>query len=87
VYLIVDGHVTFARDGVPYADAGPGEHFGEVSVLSGDALAMTATAGTDVEVIEIGEREFVGAVATMPAIARRLLQDLASGVRPVAVAA
>ncbi len=73
--------------GVPYAEAGRGEHFGEVSALTGDPLAMTATAGTDVELIEIGEREVIAAIDTMPALARRPLQDLASGVRPLAVAA
>jgi CRP-like cAMP-binding protein len=95
VYLIVRGHVTLSRDGQPFAEAGPGEHFGEVSVLTGSPLAVTAAAGTDVELIEIGQREFVAAVDTMPSVARRVLRDLAngdlrdlaSGVRPVALAA
>jgi CRP-like cAMP-binding protein len=87
VYLIVGGYVTLSRDGQPFAEAGPGEHFGEVSVLTGAPMAVTAAAGTDVELIEIGQREFVAAVDTMPSVARRVLRDLASGVRPVALAA
>jgi CRP-like cAMP-binding protein len=87
VYLIVRGHVTLSRDGQPFAEARAGEHFGEVSVLTGAPLAVTAAAGTDVELIEIGQREFVAAVDTMPSVARKVLRDLASGVRPVALAA
>jgi CRP-like cAMP-binding protein len=87
VYLVVSGHVTLSRDGRPFAEARPGDHFGEVSVLTGTPLAVTAAAGTDVELIEIGQREFVAAVDTMPSVARRVLRDLATGVRPVALAA
>ena len=87
VYVIVDGHVTYSRDGVLMADAGPGEHFGDVSALSGEPMAMTAVAGTDVDLVEIGQREFVAAVETIPALARKVLRDLATGVRPVELAA
>jgi CRP-like cAMP-binding protein len=87
VYVVRSGHVTLSHEGQLLGEIGPGEVYGEVSVLTGEPVAVTAVAGTDVELVEIGEREFVAAVDTMPAIARRVLRDLASGVRPAPLAA
>ncbi len=87
MYVVRSGHVSLSHEGQLLGEIGPGELYGEVSVLTGEPVAVTAVAGTDVELVEIGEREFVAAVDTMPAIARRVLRDLASGVRPAPLAA
>lgn len=87
VYVVASGHVTFSKDGRLIGEAGPGEHFGETSALDGQPFAATATAGTDAELVEIGRRELLAAIETVPVVAQRLLADLATGVRPHDLAA
>jgi CRP/FNR family cyclic AMP-dependent transcriptional regulator len=87
VYIIRSGHVTLSHQGRLLGEIGPGDVFGEISAITGQPVAVTAVAGTDVDVVEIGQREFVAALDTMPALTRRVLRDLASGVRPLPTAA
>lgn len=60
---------------------GPGEFFGEMSVLDGEPRSATVTADTPVQLLVLGQREFYTLLAEVPSLARRLLVTLSRRVR------
>lgn len=86
LWVILTGEVELHVAGRALGRLGPGDHLGEVSALSGEPLAVSATAATDVELVEIGHRELAALIEIVPPLARRLLRDLAASVHPVAAA-
>lgn len=57
VYVVLRGRVR-VEGGGSAADAGPGEHFGERSVLRGSPREATATAAEDCELMVIPKAAF-----------------------------
>ena len=76
-YLIVDGQAQVTRGNRTVATLGPGEYFGELALLDPGPRNATVTAVTDMEVLELGSREFGGLLEEVPGIARKLLAGLA----------
>jgi CRP-like cAMP-binding protein len=79
LFLIVGGTVkVFTRtdDGsnVPLAELGPGDFFGEVSLLTGKPRTATITAGTEVTAIEL-DRASVDRIAAGHPEVRKVLED------------
>jgi CRP/FNR family transcriptional regulator/CRP/FNR family cyclic AMP-dependent transcriptional regulator len=81
-FLIVSGnaHITVGdHEGV--ANLGPGDLFGEMSLLDGDRRSATVIADTDMTVTVFERREFVRLVETSPVIAMALLAAMAARMR------
>ena len=80
-YFIVDGKATVTRHGRKVADLGPGQYFGELSLL--DRLPRTATvkAATDLTLLAIGQRDFEAILKDSPSTTRKLLVATASRLR------
>jgi CRP/FNR family cyclic AMP-dependent transcriptional regulator len=76
-YLIVDGQARVTRGNRTVATLGPGEYFGELALLDPGPRNATVTAVTELEVLELGSREFGGLLEEVPSIARKLLAGLA----------
>jgi CRP-like cAMP-binding protein len=76
-YLIVDGKARVTRGRRRVATLGPGDYFGELALLDPGPRNATVTAETDMEVLELGAREFGGLLEEVPGIARKLLAGLA----------
>ena len=79
LFLIVSGSVkvfTRTTDGsnLPLAELGPGDFFGEVSLLSGRPRTATITAGTEVSAIELDGSE-VDRIARKHPEVREVLED------------
>ncbi len=79
LFLIVSGHVkvfTRAETGehVPLAELGPGDFFGEVSLLTGRPRTATITARDQVMAIEI-TRESIDRIARSHPEVRQVLED------------
>ena len=79
LFLIVSGSVkvfTRTTDGsnLPLAELGPGDFFGEVSLLSGRPRTATITAGTEVSAIELDGSE-VDRIAKKHPEVREVLED------------
>ena len=83
-FLIVSGnaHCTVG-DQLGVADLGPGELFGEMSLLDGERRSATVTADTDMTVTVFNRAEFVRLVETSPDIAMKLLAAMAARLRAV----
>ena len=76
-YLIVDGTARVTRGRRTVAKLGPGDYFGELALLDPGPRNATVTAETDMEVLELGSREFGGLLDEVPGIARKVLAGLA----------
>ena len=76
-YLIVSGKARVTRGRRTVATLGPGEYFGELALLDPGPRNATVTAQTDMEVLELGSRQFGGLLEEVPTIARKLLAGLA----------
>ena len=83
-FLIGSGnaHCTVG-DQVHVANPGPGDLFGEMSLLDGDRRSATVIADTDMTVTVFERREFVRLVETSPFIAMKLLAAMAARLRSV----
>ena len=58
-YVIVSGRISVLNEaGIPIADLGSGEVFGEMSLLSDESVSATVQAAEESEVLHIDNREF-----------------------------
>ncbi len=62
-YAIGAGQVDVVRDGEPVASLGPGDHFGEVALLTDDPRNATVTAHTAMRVFRLDRQGFIDVVA------------------------
>ncbi len=60
---------------------GPGEFFGEMSLLDNEPRVATVVAETDLDLLVLGSREFSTLIADVPAIARNVMKVLAQRLR------
>ncbi len=60
---------------------GPGEIFGEIAVLDGQARSADATANTNCEIFVIDRREFIPFVRSQPALAMKFIELLCTRLR------
>ena len=60
---------------------GPGEMFGEMSVLDGQPRSADATANTNCEIFVIDRREFLPFVRSQPALAMKFIELLCERLR------
>jgi CRP/FNR family cyclic AMP-dependent transcriptional regulator len=80
-FLILKGQ---ARLEVPKKEArtlGPGDHFGEISVLDGKPRTATVIAGTRVLVFRLARKEFVPLLDRHGSIARKILVEMCGRLR------
>jgi len=83
-FLIVSGdaHCTVG-DQVGVANLGPGDLFGEMSLLDGARRSATVIADTDMTVTVFERSEFIRLVEASPAVAMKLLAAMAARLRSV----
>jgi CRP-like cAMP-binding protein len=79
-FVIVEGWAAVLIDGEPVAALGPGDIFGEMSMLDHKARSATVVAKTEMHVLVIGPEAFAS-FAQQPAIARRLTTMMAERLR------
>jgi len=80
-FLILEGRARVERDGRAVARLGPGQFFGELSLIDGRACNATVIADGAMEILLIGQREFSGLLDEAPALRRKLLLGLARRLR------
>jgi CRP-like cAMP-binding protein len=76
-FVIVDGKARVLRNGRRVATIGPGTTFGELALLDKSPRNATVIADTDMELLVLGQREFMNIVDATPAFARALLTGIA----------
>ena len=82
-YVIIDGKAKVTRKGRQVALLGPGDSFGELSLLDRAPRNATVTAETDLDVVLLGQREFNALLDIVPTLAHKLLIGLARRIHEV----
>lgn len=80
-FLILEGTAVVRRNGRKIAALGPGQFFGELSLLDKGPRTATVVAETDMKLLVLGQREFGGLIDGVPGMAAKLLQGLAHRLR------
>jgi CRP/FNR family cyclic AMP-dependent transcriptional regulator len=80
-FLITSGQAEVRRKGRRVAMLGPGDFFGELSLLDRSPRSATVIAKTDMTLVVLGQREFAGVIDEVPAIAHKLLSAMAKRLR------
>ena len=80
-YLILDGQAAVRRNGKKVATLGPGQYFGELSLLDKGPRSATVVSDTDMRLLVLGQREFNGTLDEVPGLAHKLLRTMASRLR------
>jgi CRP-like cAMP-binding protein len=63
------------------ATLGPGQYFGELSLLDRQPRSATVEGATDMTVLVLGKREFSGLLDEVPTLAHKLLSAMAARLR------
>jgi CRP/FNR family transcriptional regulator, cyclic AMP receptor protein len=82
-YVIIDGKASVTRAGKEIAVLGPGDSFGELSLLDRAPRNATVTAVTDIDALILGQREFSALLDIIPTLAHKLLIGLARRIHDV----
>jgi len=80
-FLILDGRVRVEVSPRKRVRLGPGEFFGEMSLLDGGPRTATVAADTDVRMLVIARRDFSLLLSKVPDLMRNLLVVLVKRVR------
>jgi CRP/FNR family transcriptional regulator, cyclic AMP receptor protein len=80
-YLVVSGQASVRRSGRKVATLGPGSYFGEMALLDRGPRSATVVAETEMELVILGQREFMGVLDEVPAVAHKLLVSMAARLR------
>ena len=80
-FMILEGEAAVTRQGTEVATLGPGQWFGELSLLDKGPRSATVAARTPMKVLVLGQREFGGLLDTVPGLAPKLLGPLAARLR------
>ena len=86
-FLIEDGTAEVRRNNRKVATLGRGQFFGELSLLDRGPRSATVVADTDMTLVVLGQREFLGVIDEVPAMAHKLLAALAGRLREADTAA
>jgi CRP-like cAMP-binding protein len=80
-FLILEGTAVVRRNNRKVADLGPGQYFGELSLLDRGPRTATVVATSDMRVLVLGQREFLGVLDEVPGLAYKILRLMAHRLR------
>jgi CRP-like cAMP-binding protein len=80
-YVLLEGEAKVIRAGRTVATVGPGDFFGEISLLDGGPRTATVAASTPVTAIRIFKRSFDKVVSQEPSVAAQILVVVARRLR------
>lgn len=76
-YVLVTANAIVRRNNRKVAELGPGAVVGELALLSDAPRTATVVATNDGTILEVHRRHFLALIGDSPALARRLLAQLA----------
>jgi CRP-like cAMP-binding protein len=80
-HLILEGTATVTQGGSVRRTLGPGDHFGEISMIDGQRRSATVTAETPLRAVTVSHATFEELLDADPGFARGLLQVLCARLR------
>lgn len=84
-FLIVSGSVSVVRDGAVIATLGPGQFFGELSLLDRQPRVASVVADEPTTCLALPSWEFQQLLETEPRIAAAVLKEVAGRLRALSV--
>jgi len=86
-FLVLEGEARVSRGGKGLAKIGPGDFFGEISLLDRGPRTATVTASTRIKLFGVTAWVFRGILVEYPSIAMKLLEVVAARLRQATKAA
>jgi CRP/FNR family transcriptional regulator, cyclic AMP receptor protein len=80
-FLILEGKASVRRNNRKVAELGPGQYFGELSLLDRGPRTATVVADEPMKVLVLGQREFLGVLDDVPGLAYKILRIMAARLR------
>lgn len=80
-FIIIAGTATVTRAGKEIGSVGPGDFFGEISIIDGGPRTASVTATSPMTINVATHREFVSLLDRAPEIARNMLPTLTRRIR------
>lgn len=80
-HLILEGMAEVSHQGKPVASAGPGDYFGELSLLDGKPRSASVTASTDLTTFSLASWHFGRLLAEQPTLLQAVLGSLCDRIR------
>lgn len=80
-FVIEAGNASVVRSRKIVARLGPGDHFGELALLSNHPRRATVVADSPVSLLVLGRRSFMGMLGEMPNMAIKLLKSASQRLR------
>jgi CRP/FNR family cyclic AMP-dependent transcriptional regulator len=81
LFVILDGRATVDVRGHTEDELGPGDYFGEISILDGEPRSASVVAKTNVQALAIGRWSFRALYRDNPDIAEALLLEMVRRLR------
>jgi CRP-like cAMP-binding protein len=81
LFVILEGRARVRRRGRTVARLGPGDFFGEISLLDGGPRSADVVADTDVTMLGLTAWVFRGVLEQYPSIAQKMLVSMAGRLR------
>jgi CRP/FNR family transcriptional regulator, cyclic AMP receptor protein len=82
-FIVVDGRVRVVRDGTAVAHLGPGEFFGELSLLDGGPRVAQVVAETPTTCLALASWDFERVLRDEPGVALAVLKVVAARLREI----
>jgi len=80
-FIVVAGTASVRRGGRTVVTLGPGEQFGELSLLDREPRSASVVCDTDMELLVLRQGPFQRVLRSSPSITRKLLRALAGRLR------
>lgn len=80
-HLILEGSATVTKDGRELRTLGPGDYFGEISMIDGKPRSATVTSVEPMKVLAVPHQGFQMVIDDDPGFARHLLKTLCARLR------
>lgn len=81
LYVLLEGDAKVVRKGRTVARLGPGDFFGEISLIDGGPRTASVVAQTPIRSLKLEGQDFRRVVGTEPQLALRIMQTLAARLR------
>jgi CRP/FNR family transcriptional regulator, cyclic AMP receptor protein len=81
LFVIKSGQVRIQLGNRTLTELGPDSIFGEMALIDNEPRSATAIAVTDVEIVPVGERQFLFLVSQTPYFALKVMRVLAQRLR------
>lgn len=80
-FVIIEGTAVVKRGNRTIGQLGPGDHFGELSLLDGGPRTATVISETPMRLLVLGQREFHWLLDEVPGLATKIMRSMASRIR------